>query len=140
MKSVTTVNMVTVALLGMVVLIAAGLFFNAPGAVLAEGPNPGGSTGKHGMVETDIETRIASAVESGKLTQAEADVKLEQLTNGDFSKLRAGKRGMVKAGIETRIASAVESGKLTQAEADVKLDQLANGDFRKLRAGKTHTR
>ena len=44
------------------------------------------------MVKAGIETRIASAVESGKLTQAEADVKLEQLANGDFSKLRAGKK------------------------------------------------
>ena len=44
------------------------------------------------MVKADIETRLASAVEAGKLTQAEADLKLEQLANGEFSKLRGGKK------------------------------------------------
>jgi len=43
-------------------------------------------------VKADIATRLASAVEAGKLTQAEADIKLEQLANGEFSKLRAGKK------------------------------------------------
>ena len=92
MKSVTTANMVTMALLGMAALIAAGLFFNVSGVALAEGPDSGMSTGKRGMVKADIETRLASAVEAGKLTQAEADLKLEQLANGEFSKLRGGKK------------------------------------------------
>jgi len=92
MKSITTGNLVAVALLGMAVLIAAGLFFNVSDVALAEGPNSGVSTGKRGMVKADIATRLASAVEAGKLTQAEADIKLEQLANGEFSKLRAGKK------------------------------------------------
>ena len=140
MKSVSTVNIVTVALFGMAVLIAAGLFFNVSSVALAEGPDSGVSTGKRGVTKATIETQIASAVEAGKLTQAEADLKLEQLANGEFSKLRAGKRGVTKATIETRIASAVEAGKLTQAEANLKLEQLTNGEFSKLRAGKKPAR
>jgi len=92
MKSASTVSIVTMALFGMAVLIAAGLFFNVSGVALAEGPDSGVSTGKGRVTKANIETRIALAVEAGKLTQAEADLKLEQLANGEFSKLRAGKK------------------------------------------------
>ena len=136
MKSVTTVNMVTLGMLGLAVLIAVGLFFKPASAVLASGPESGTSAQSARVTKSDIATRIASAVEAGKLTQAEADLKLEQLANGEFSKLRASKDRVTKSDIATRIASAVEAGKLTQAEADLKLEQLANGEFSKLRAGK----
>ena len=43
MRSVTTVNMVTLGMLGLAVLIAVGLFFKPASAVLASGPESGTS-------------------------------------------------------------------------------------------------
>ena len=73
-------------------------------------------------------SKISGAVESGKLTQAEADEKLAALKAkaGDGKKqgkMKKGHRGGPGALVK-RLAGAVESGKLTQAEADEKLAAL----------------
>lgn len=64
------------------------------------------------------EKRLNAAVESGKLTQEEADAKREEFTE---------KRNQIAQEIDQKLNAAVESGKLTQEEANAKREQLANG-------------
>ncbi len=78
-------------------------------------------------IDTQLNTReerLNAAVESGKLTQEEADAKREQL-NAKREELNE-KRKQIAQEIDQRLNAAVESGKLTQEEADAKREQLAN--------------
>ena len=79
----------------------------------------------------EIKAEIATAVESGEITQEEADAKLAGLEEGKKkSKKWHGKRHHHKKPmmdieeIKAEIATAVESGEITQEEADAKLTDI----------------
>ena len=63
-----------------------------------------------------VQTKLDAMVESGKLTQAEADAKLDWYTT---DKAFVPKKEI--ADLEGYLAKLVAAGKLTQAEADAKL-------------------
>ena len=77
----------------------------------------------------EIKAKISAAVESGEVTQAEADEKLADIEakRNERQEKMAAKLEEIKA----KIAAAVESGEITQAEADSKLagleDRKENG-------------
>jgi uncharacterized protein HemY len=79
-------------------------------------------TGKRGMTEEAFAERLAAGVEAGKLTQAEADAKLEAWSAKPARHGKLRKRGMTEEAFAERLAAKVEAGKLTQAEADAKLE------------------
>ena len=70
----------------------------------------------------EIKAKIAAAVESGEITQAEADEKLAgiEAKRNERQEKMAAKLEEIKA----KISAAVESGEITQAEADEKLAGL----------------
>ena len=82
--------------------------------------------------ELEVRKKLDSAVESGKLTQEEADSKLEAILSGEMKKKRPGKFGKKPTELEVRkkLDSAVESGKLTQEEADSKLEAILSGEMK----------
>ncbi|MED6295822.1 MAG: hypothetical protein VYB13_00995, partial [Chloroflexota bacterium] len=85
----------------------------------------------------DIKARISAAVESGEITQEEADGKLADIE----AKTDARKEKMAAKleSIKADIAAAVESGEITQEEADAKLAGLEERKEKgKKRPGKGH--
>jgi len=90
--------------------------------------------------ESEIKQRLDSAVESGKLTQEEADEKLQAILSGEMKKKRPGMFGKkpTESEIKQRLDSAVESGKLTQEEADEKLQAILSGDMKKRKTSKSN--
>ena len=72
--------------------------------------------------------RIDAAVESGELTQEQADAKRQQITEGRKQFAQKGMRGSINPeDIARRLQTAVESGKLTQEQADAKRQQITEG-------------
>ncbi len=73
----------------------------------------------------EIKAKISDAVESGQITQEEADAKLTDIDSkrNALQDKMAAKLESIKA----EIAAAVESGEITQEEADAKLAGLEEG-------------
>ena len=70
----------------------------------------------------DIKAKISAAVESGEITQEEADAKLADIEAKRNS--RQEKMSAKLESIKAEVAAAVESGEITQEEADAKLAGL----------------
>ena len=84
----------------------------------------------------DINAKISAAVESGEITQDEADVKLADIEAKRNS--RQQKMATKLESIKKKLADAVESGEITQEEARAKLIGLqAKKDHEKIH-GKRH--
>ena len=62
--------------------------------------------------EEKLNARLSKAVESGKITQEQADAKLQWFQSSREEKLKA------------MLSKAVESGKITQEQADAKFEEL----------------
>ena len=73
----------------------------------------------------EIKAEIATAVESGEITQEEADAKLTDIESK--RKALQDKMAAKLESIKAEIAAAVESGEITQEEADAKLAGLEQG-------------
>ena len=73
----------------------------------------------------DIKAKVSDAVESGEITQKEADAKLAYIEAKRNS--RQEKMAAKLESIKGEIAAAVESGEITQEEADSKLAGLEEG-------------
>jgi len=75
-----------------------------------------------------IKAKIQAALESGGITQEEADEKLEKLENLPQKGFRHGhnKPHMNPKDLKAKIQAAVESGDITQEQADEKLENLEN--------------
>ncbi len=78
----------------------------------------------------NLNLKMQSMVDSGKITQEEADEKIEYMMSGK------GKRGHWKKGykkvfseeeIRNKMQSMVDSGKITQEEADEKIEYMMSG-------------
>ena len=97
------------------------------------GPHKGKGTNKEFDIEEVIK-RLDEAVKSGKLTQEQADARLEDLKNKPYMNKfgrHKGKGTNKEFNIEEvikKLDEAVKSGKLTQEQADARL-----GDFQKFK-------
>ena len=84
-----------------------------------------------------MKDKLAVAVESGEITQEEADAKLLGLQAKKDDEKRYGKRHHHKKpmmdleDIKAKISAAVESGEITQNEADAKMRQYLEKDPKK---------
>ena len=81
-----------------------------------------------------IRAKLDSAVSEGKLTQEEADTKLEAILSGEYKKMKKGRFGEkpTEEQIRAKLDSAVSEGKLTQEEADTKLEAILSGEYKKM--------
>ena len=75
------------------------------------------------LARSQTETKLADAVANGKLTQEQADTKLEHFNNtrSKMTKPFPHKHRPTLEDITTKLADAVANGKLTQEQADTKL-------------------
>ena len=76
------------------------------------------------FARSHAETKPSAAVENGKLTQEQADVKLKHFNNlrSKMTKRFPGKHRLTPDDLSAKLADAVENGKLTQEQADTKLE------------------
>jgi Skp family chaperone for outer membrane proteins len=76
------------------------------------------------FARSHAETKLSAAVENGKLTQEQADTKLEHFNDlhSKMTKRFPGKHRIAPEDISAKLADAVENGKLTQEQADTKLE------------------
>ena len=109
----------------MIVVLAVPHVFAGDESEPARAPGKAARLGDKSQRFEGFQARIQAAVESGKLTQEQADERLTQLKER-YSKGSGSKKGMRAHGqglVQARIQAAVESGKLTQEQADQKLAQ-----------------
>ena len=116
--------------LAVVVVLGSGIavgVLNNTEIVSAEKPSFGDNIHKKSHKKSghgDIVVKLSAAVESGRLTQAEADAKLEGLI--DKKKRPDLSKKYSQGNIAQKLSAAVESGRLTRAEADAKLQQISS--------------
>jgi len=105
--------------LRLLILLSAVSLFSITGFVLPAEGNANSFSEKVGA-------KLQAAVAAGKLTQEQADAKLEAIGEGKHGK----KRGMRKPTAEevgAKLQAAVAAGKLTQEQADAKLEAIGEG-------------
>ena len=80
------------------------------------------------LARSHTETKLVDAVANGKLTQEQADTKLEHFNNmrSKMTKPFSHKHRPTLEDITTKLADAVANGKLTQEQADTKLEHFNN--------------
>ena len=93
------------------------------------------STFSEKPTEQQIRSKLDSAVLEGKLTQEEADIKIEAIISGKYKKIKKGRFGEkpTEQQIRAKLDSAVSEGKLTQEEADAKLEAILSGEYKKMK-------
>ena len=108
--------------IGFLFLLTVVSLFSITGIVLA-------SDSKSSSYAEKIEAKLQAAVDAGKLTQDQADAKLQAIGDGKTCTRKKMNRPTVK-GIEGKLQAAVDAGKLTQEQADTKLQAIADGKTR----------
>ena len=116
--------------IGFLILLSVVSLFSITGIVLA-------SDGKPSSYSEKIEAKLQAAVDAGKLTQEQADAKLQAIADGKTGKKKKMKRATVKR-IEAKLQAAVDAGKLTQEQADAKIQAIADGKTRMKKGNHWH--
>ncbi|MBL06617.1 MAG: hypothetical protein CL773_01950 [Chloroflexi bacterium] len=80
--------------------------------------------------ETEVRAKLDTLVLEGKLTQLEAETKLEAILSGEKKGKKRGMFGKKPTEIEVRakLDTLVLEGKLTQLEAETKLEAILSGE------------
>lgn len=86
-------------------------------------PQGGPRTQRGGMTLDDFKTRMADKVESGLLTQEEADTRIAEFEERQASRPEIGERraAMTLDEYKAKLTEKVESGEITQEEADARI-------------------
>ena len=111
----------------MIVVLAVPHVFAGDESEPARAPGKAARLGDKSQRFEGFQARIQAAVESGKLTQEQADQKLAQ-GKEKFGKAFASAKGKRIRGlgdIQARIQTALESGKITQEQAESALSRLS---------------
>ncbi len=114
--------------LGLAVVVVLGLgiavgVLNNTEIVSAEKPSFGDNIHKKSHKKSghgDIVVKLSAAIESGRLTQAEADAKLQQISSDGNNQ----RKRINPSVLREKLASAVAAGKLTQAESTEKWESF----------------
>tara|TARA_Y100000588_G_scaffold29281_1_gene28525 strand:+ start:417 stop:761 length:345 start_codon:yes stop_codon:yes gene_type:complete len=83
------------------------------------------------LARSNTETKLATAVENGTLTQEQADTKIKHFNNmrSKMAKPFPHKHRPTLEDVTAKLATAVENGTLTQEQADEKLQIWQEKDF-----------
>ena len=82
--------------------------------------------------ESEVRSKLEKLIEEGKITEDEAETKLEAILSGEK---RGKKRGMfgkkpTESEVRSKLEKLIEEGKITEDEAETKLEAILSGEKR----------
>ena len=82
--------------------------------------------------ESEVRSKLEKLIDEGKITEYEAELKLEAILSGDK---RGKKRGMfgkkpTESEVRSKLEKLIDEGKITEYEAELKLEAILSGDKR----------
>ena len=79
--------------------------------------------------ESEIGSKLEKLIDEGKITEDEAEIKIEAILSGEDRK----KRGMfeekpTESEIKSKLEKLIDEGKITEDEAEIKLEAILSGE------------